>query len=321
MLEYTELGKDCYLVKEVAERVNTLNPILIEDGLSKDAILIDANYPFRFIDELYRRIKSPAKALILSHTHTDHSAHAFYHQEKYHTPIYVPSLEEHRIKDLAVLRKEAGFDDLGLTEVFNMMILEYMKFKECQHVKTYIPGETIFYYELLEIKTIHIPGHAIGHTAFNLTFYNSELNRNILYVSDIGSHPYYGDLDCNLKEYYESIDKLEKIYLSDDYILVPAHGTVYIEKNEGFFQRIRDRIKKNEKKVLEHLSKTHAKSIKELVLEWFMTPIEKRNALIKDMYFRWDGGMIYQHLSEFIKKGIVKKVEVKDFLNDKYILV
>lgn len=321
MLKYTELGKDCYLATEVTDRVNTLNPILIEEGHDKDSILIDANYPFRFIDELYQRIKSPAKALILSHTHTDHSAHAFYHHEKYHTPVYVPSLEAHRIRDLALLRKEAGFDDLGLTKVFNMMILDYMKFKECTQVEVYVPGETIFHYETVDIKTIHIPGHARGHTAFHLMFHNPETNRPILFVSDIGSHPYYGDRDCNLQEYYDSINKLEKLYLSDDFILVPAHGTVYIEKDKGFFQRIRHRIKKNETKVLNHLSTTQPKSIKELVLEWFMTPLERRNPIIKDMYLLWDGGMIYQHLLEFIDQGIVQKVEEKDFLNDTYILV
>jgi len=31
--------------------------------------------------------------------------------------------------------------------------------------------------------------------------------------------------------------------------------------------------------------------------------------------------MIYQHILEFVENGIVEKIEEKDFLNDKYILI
>ena len=81
MLSYKALGTNIYLAKEDTDRVNTLNSLLIEDGSKARAILIDANYPFRFIDALYTHIKAPALGLYCSHGHTDHTAHAFYHLE------------------------------------------------------------------------------------------------------------------------------------------------------------------------------------------------------------------------------------------------
>ncbi|MHA1293982.1 MAG: MBL fold metallo-hydrolase [Promethearchaeota archaeon] len=321
MLNYIDLGEGIYLAKENTKRVNIINAIVIDDDLQNNSILIDANYPFKFIDELYNKIESPAKALIFSHCHTDHMAHGFYHQEKYKTPLYCPIQEKEQILSLNALMDNAGFTKLGLTDTFKKMVIHYMKFKEPREVKTFIPGKDVFKYKSVKIETIHIPGHSPGHTAFIIDPIKHKENRKILYVSDIGSHPYYGDLNCNLSKYYNSIDKLEQIYLSGDYILIPAHGRIYKEKNELFFDRIRVRIKNNEKKIINALDKNKPKSIKELVLEGTITPVEKMNPYIKDLYFLWDGGMIYQHLQELVENKIVRKISEKGFLKDKYILV
>ena len=37
--------------------------------------------------------------------------------------------------------------------------------------------------------------------------------------------------NSDITQFRESIDKLEKIYYEDDYILVPAHGNYYINKD------------------------------------------------------------------------------------------
>ncbi|MHA1272783.1 MAG: MBL fold metallo-hydrolase [Promethearchaeota archaeon] len=318
---YKSLGKNVYIAKEESNRVNILNALLIENVKNNKALLIDANYPFKYIDELYSRIKSPAEALILSHCHIDHSAHAFYHQEKYNTPVLIPEQEKEYLLNLGKLRDDTGFTELGLADIFDMMVRKYMKFKECKEVSSYKPGKDVFNYDNVIIKTIHIPGHSPGHTAFKIDFHENLNNKSILYVSDIGSHPYYGDFFCNLKDYFDSIDKLEKLYLSGDYILIPAHGNIYIEKNKRFFEKIRNKIKNNEQKVLNALKKDKPKTIKELVYEGTLTPKERMNPIVKDLYLVWDGGKIYLHLQDLIERGLVKKVKEKDFLNDRYILL
>jgi len=317
MLEYIELGKDIYIVKETRTRVNILNSILIEE---EDAILIDANYPFETIDELYKRLNNHARALIISHCHTDHMAHAFYHQELYDTALLCPEQEKSHILSLDSLMQDVGFIDMGLVETFKMMAYQYMKFREAKNVDTFNPGETLHYFSV-EIETIHIPGHSPGHTAFIIRSVLNDHNRKILFVSDIGSHPYYGDLYCNLNDYYTSLDKLEKIYFSSDFILVPAHGTIYLEKDEEFFQRIRQRIQRNKERVLQTLSKSEPKSIREMVFQGILTPTNKMNPSIKDLYLLWDGGMVLQHIKELIEQGLAEKVEEKNILDDKYILV
>ena len=73
--------------------------------------------------------------------------------------------------------------------------------------------------------------------------------------------------------------------------------------------------------VLNALDKNKAKSIKNLVEERIITPKEGIFPKIKDLYYLWDGGMIFQHLKELIEEGIAEKIEEKGFLNSKYILI
>jgi glyoxylase-like metal-dependent hydrolase (beta-lactamase superfamily II) len=186
-------------------------------------------------------------------------------------------------------------------------------------VKIYIPGKDIFEVGNVLIKSLHIPGHSPGQTAFQIN--NEKYQNKILYVADIGAHPYYGDFISKLQEYKKSIDFLEDIYLSDNYILVPAHGTIYGERDEEFFKRIRERITKNRKRIIKSLSKNEAKSIKELVEDGVMTPKEKQFEPIKGMYYLWDGGTIYQHLKELEEENRVLRIQGKDFLNQKFKLV
>ena len=323
MLRYTKINKNIYLVKEESTRVNVLNSILIEKDDDNNSVLIDANYSFSHIDELYARIKHPVLALILSHFHTDHTAHAFYHEKKYEAPLFGPIQEKEYFLSLDSIMENVGFSKLGARVKENYLFFanEYMKYQECKEIHTFKPDFDTLEFSSVKLETIHIPGHSPGHTAFIITSKNNGNKDKILYASDIGSHPYYGDFISDLKDYKESINKLEEIYLSDNFLLIPSHGTIYLEKDKDFFNRIRSRIKKNELKVLKSLSKTQPKSIKELVEERIITPEARIYPEIKYLYYLWDGGTIFQHIKEFADRGIVEKVEEIDFLNDKYILI
>ena len=306
------------MVRESSTRPNRLNSLLIEDNTDSDSILIDANYPFQNIDELYTRVKAPVKGLYFSHCHLDHTAHAFYQQQNYNAPVYVPIQEKNYITSIESMMEAVGFKKLGLTNSYMIMAKRYMKFEECQEVLTFTPGKDAIEYSGGKIETIHIPGHSPGQTAFVL---KPNAGKNVLFVSDLGSHPYYGDLNSDLNQYYESIDKMEQLYLSDDFVLVPAHGTIYPEREKGFFDRIRTKIKNYETRIFNALSTTEPKSIKELVYEGVITPKRRMVEFIKDLYLLWDGGRIYHHLNDFMERGLVEKVEEIDLVNDKYILV
>ncbi|TXT63405.1 MAG: hypothetical protein BAJALOKI1v1_730003 [Promethearchaeota archaeon] len=320
MLTWNKLIDNLYLVKEDSDRVNRLNSLIIQGNEEYSSVLIDANYPFAEIDALYSKIKK-AKMLIFSHGHLDHTAHAFYHQEKYGTTAYCPVQEREYLTDLDALMELVGFNKLGLTQDYRKMIKYYIKFKECEKVTTFDPGNISFKTENFIIKTIHIPGHSPGHTAFELSSTKKKTQRKILYVSDIGSHPYYGDLNSNISQYRDSIDKLEHIYLNGDYILVPAHGNYYIKKDRTFFERIRNKININKEKVLNSLNSHKAKSLRKLVDERIITPPERVYEPIRELYYLWDGGMINQHLIELINEQKVKKIKKADFLSHKYIKI
>jgi glyoxylase-like metal-dependent hydrolase (beta-lactamase superfamily II) len=318
MLMWKKLIDGVYLVKEKSNRVNKLNSLVIHKNENAQPVLIDANYPFDAIDELYSQINS-AKILLFSHGHLDHSAHAFYHQEKYKTPLFCPFQEKHYLTDLDKLMDIVGFNRLKLKAPYKMMVREYIKFQECQNVNTFVPGEDTFKNGSFLIETIHIPGHSPGQTAFKIISCNG-VRKKVLYVADIGSHPYYGDLNSDIFQYRKSIDKLERIYLNDDFILVPAHGNYYIQEEKNFFNRIREKIDRNKQKVINSLSKKRPKSLKELVEERIITPKERIYKPIEDLYYLWDGGMINQHLRELKQENRVKKIEKNDFLSNEYIL-
>jgi sugar-specific transcriptional regulator TrmB len=100
--------------------------------------------------------------------------------------------------------------------------------------------------------------------------------------------------------------------------LVPAHGNFYLEKEENFFNRIRNKIDKNEEKVINALEETRFKTIPDLVREYIITPQERIYEPIRDLYLLWDGGKIYHHLNDLIDKNFVQKQEGNDILSDKY---
>ncbi|MBD3213339.1 MAG: hypothetical protein GF311_12085 [Candidatus Lokiarchaeota archaeon] len=121
-----------------------------------------------------------------------------------------------------------------------------------------------------------------------------------------------------MTDYRSSIDKLEKIYQSKKYFLIPAHGNYYLEKEDDFFERIRQKINKNEKKILGSLNKDAFISIKELVEMRIITPSERIFEPIKDLYYLWDGGMILNHMRELVREDKVQEIEGEIFLQNKY---
>lgn len=319
MLTFERIQDNIDLIKENRRRTNIINSLTISNDTRTKFVLIDANYPFDDIDQLHETLGSAKKTLLFSHFHLDHTAHAFYHQKKYNVPIYIPIQEKDYLTDLNKLMEVVGISDLNIEESYKILVKKYMKFQECPTVNTYIPGRDNFEIGDIVIKSLHIPGHSPGHTAFQIE--NNHRDKGILYVSDIGSHPYYGDFNSDLDQYKKSIDYLEQIYLSGEYILIPAHGTIYREKDENFFNRIRKRINKNREKVLKALSRKKAKTLKEMVEERIITPKERVFEPIRGMYFLWDGGIIYQHLKELEKENRVLRTEGTNFLTQKFKLI
>ncbi|MGV9173564.1 MAG: MBL fold metallo-hydrolase [Promethearchaeia archaeon] len=318
MFERNNYSEEITLVREKSNRTNKLNSLVIQDKTKKINLLIDGNYPITHIDELYPTLPNPH--CYFSHCHLDHTAHAYYIHKEYNGIIFCPEQEKDYLTSLENLMERVGFKELGLSKQYKTLAEKYMKFKPCNEVKTFDPSQHSIELSNYIIKTIHIPGHSPGHTAFSIKAKNNS-NPNILYVSDIGSHPYYGDLNSNLLGYRNSINKLEEIYISDKYILNPAHGKVYLEEERDFFDRIRTKINRNGKKVLAALSKTKPKSIRDLTHRWILRSKERVNPLIKDLYLLWDGGMIYHHLNEFVDQGLIQKVEKNEnIIDEKYLL-
>ncbi len=320
MLIWTQLFDNISLVREDSARVVKLNSTVIFEKISRKNVLIDANYSIRNITELYEKLQNEVLCAIFSHCHSDHIGHAYYHFERYKTKLFFPIQELEYATSTEEHLKASGLSKFHLEDEFKERMFESIGYKDVENANSFDPGKEHFNFNSIVIETIHIPGHSPGHTAFIIRDVEKG-DPAVLYVSDIGSHPYYGDLNSDISKYLDSINKLEEIYLNNDYILVPAHGKIYFEKNEDFFNRIRDKIERNEKKVLDALSSTEYKTIIELARERIITPAKRIHPTMLNLHDFWDGGMIYNHLKILIQQGVVEKLDKNDILKDQYKLI
>ena len=132
---------------------------------------------------------------------------------------------------------------------------------------------------------------------------------------------WYGFKYNKLGQVRKDIKKLERMYLSDDYILVTSHGTKFFDKKPEIFKEILDKIDRNEKKVLNAFDPKIPRGLKDIALKGIIykpESISKFSAISKDsrkLWFFWEGGFLLTHIYELVEQG--KLIEVE---NEKWIL-
>ncbi|MBD3253915.1 MAG: MBL fold metallo-hydrolase, partial [Candidatus Lokiarchaeota archaeon] len=153
MLTYISLTENASIVKENTNRTNKINSLLLIDPTENTSILIDSNFPTKFIDNFYQNLKNPVSALLLSHCHLDHSSRVYYHQNRYRTHLLCPIQEEDYLLSLDSLLTRVGIKKLGLTKTFKIFTNEYIKYKKIDKIETYQPGQDSFNYPKIQIQT------------------------------------------------------------------------------------------------------------------------------------------------------------------------
>ena len=144
------------------------------------------------------------------------------------------------------------------------------------------------------------------------------MRRDILFVSDLGierSGPWYGLKHCNLKDYRNSIEKIENMYLQDssgEKILASGHGkTPYFIKQPEIFRNILKKIEINEGKVLSMFNADKPKKLNDIVLKGVYYSDKHIKNLFGDdkkIHFFWERYIILHHINELIDKD--KLIEV-----------
>ena len=317
MLTYEKLEKGIFLLRSDSLISNS---ILIKNIGNSGNILIDCNFNYDEIQVLNDSLKNGIDAYYSSHTHLDHVSNLHLYEDL-GIKIHCPVTEERYLKDMNIFLKENGMMDCGVDDIFRSIIYNILNFKNIKQSNAFKPGAT-FNYGKINLETFHIPGHSPGHTAY-LIRDNTKSRKPVLFVSDIGiekSGPWYGLKHCSLKDYRDSIKKIEDIYLSEDMILASGHGKSYFTKQLQIFKTALKRIELNEERVLKMFNSKKPKNLKEITLKGVYYPekhIKRLPTDAKRIHFCWEWYIILHHVEELIEKGKLKEIgiELKEYVS------
>ena len=308
MLIYEKVVDGIFLVYSDSQFWFKCNGILIKDKNHGD-ILIDCNcFHEKEIKEL---TKNQINAYFVSHVHLDHVYNLhFYEEFNTKIKIYCPIPENEYLKDFNNFIRENGTRDFGIGENFKKFAFQELRFKELNSVIGFKPGME-FEFNNVILKTIHIPGHSPAHTAFSIED-TSEQKRKILFVSDIGltkMGAWYGFRYSILKDIRESLKKIERIYLNDDYIITSGHGPIVFEKQPKLFNDLLIKMDNVNKKLLDMLDSDKPKSLDDLIFKGlFFSENYIRSREGDSILYFFENNMITSHIKELVEKGKVIEV-------------
>ncbi len=204
-LECGPLGTMCYLIIDS----------------SNNAVLIDAA-PDSFVEVMQacKRENAKLQAVLLTHTHWDHTTDARLFQSEMKAEIYVNQGDEYRI----------------LNPMDNALMKLPFEILPCKADKYYSDGDELQFGEI-KFRIITTPGHTEGGVCVILDSDKSVFVGDTLFQDSVGRTDLPGGDYAKLKN---SI--ITKLYqLPDDYTVFPGHGdssTIGYEKHNNSYIRV-----------------------------------------------------------------------------------
>lgn len=204
------------------------------NSLLLDKYLIDTGISGKYLRKLKRIYK--IEHVIISHWHEDHiSGNQLLRDAQFYCHVLDKPIIEDINKMIRYYNIEHETVGQELEKMFNLLGM-----KDTPINKTIEDNEIIEINDSLRLKVLHTPGHTAGHCAF------IELSSKVGFLGDIDltSHPYYGNIDANLIDFEQSIQRLLNI---DFEIVVTGHrdpilGKLIIkEKLRKYYSIIMDR--------------------------------------------------------------------------------
>ncbi|MFX1588849.1 MAG: MBL fold metallo-hydrolase [Promethearchaeota archaeon] len=233
-----KLSDEIYFIQGAKNaRYPNSNSILIGD------YLIDTGVS----NKILRNVKKEFQInnVILSHWHEDHISG---NQLLKGVNFLCNEKDKFIIENIEKMNEYYNIKDRPIGVDF-LKLLKYLRIKNTK-IDDIINDKQIFEIgDRARLKVLHTPGHTAGHCAFY------EINSKIGFFADIDltNFPYYGNIDANLIEFENSIDKLINIRFSK---VITGHRGI-IEGNDQVREELRKFkavIKKREKIILEQLS-------------------------------------------------------------------
>lgn len=232
---------------------------------------------------------------LISHYHLDHSSWGGYCLQRPDVELFVPSREEHYLRDLEYFLAKTGGQDL-ISERWKRFVKNRIRFDGFEGFRTY-DASLKLNTGPVKMAFIPAPGHSPGHTAVHFP------EDGILFTSDLGLGPFgpwYGFEDCNIRRYIESIMRLKSMKPK---LLLTGHSGIIREEIDAAFDRCIDAFFVREdalrKKMEKGLSKE--KIVEEGI---YFTNKARVHGPLKDFLSVWDAAMFDRHREIIMNGGL-----------------
>jgi len=189
-------------VEVTADRQFGTNSYLVEDEITRDAVVVDANLEPDLMVDLVGRRGATVRAILLTHTDIDHIAGLARLREAFpEVPIAVHDAEREVVAGGTVLRREFGAPSLPAFD----------------NVARLVPGE-VYRAGSLEFEVLHTPGHSPGGVTLKIG--NALFTGDALFAGSIGRSDFS---NSDGRALLEGIRR-ELLSQPDDHLVFSGHG-------------------------------------------------------------------------------------------------
>lgn len=313
-LDIEEIIPDIYFIHQIKASAyfTRCDGILImpRNKRNLNPVIIDLNIEPEYIPKIYNHFKLNQYSrfdYICSHGHMDHISHVS-KWEKLGAFIHSSSPHQNNLVSL-----DAFLEDFGFLKELNKPIAEILgslnHYVPCKREpNVFRPGD-ILTFDNLEIQTIPLEGHSLGHVGFffpiEKLFHISCLGFDLQKPGDDQFGPWYGFEECSLELYKENIDTAEKIFLESAKILTSSHSYVVRKKNSEPFDYMRRKIMQNQKKIMNAVQDYNEKEKNENLIDYLLSldliyPKQKMKDPLLSIFRFWESWIIKNHLNSKI---------------------
>jgi glyoxylase-like metal-dependent hydrolase (beta-lactamase superfamily II) len=159
-----------------------------------------------------------------SHWHEDHIA-----LNKVGRRVAVHYLDAEAVQDYEEFKRRYALGDL---------VRLFVNFEFRRVDRTFEDGD-VFEFDGVHVEVLHVPGHSAGHSCFIID--------DVMFLADVDLTlfgPWYGCLDCDVKDFVLSIERLKKEVRERGISLaIPSHGKP-VSGTEEILKRLDDYLAK-----------------------------------------------------------------------------
>jgi len=270
---------------------------------SKNKVMIDVNMGAKETPGLIKDEKPDAA--MITHYHLDHFLWTRHIDTLSKAVVFIPEAEESYLTSLDFFMAHTAGSHVTAEKwkAFTMnMGYTPLKSYECYN------EHTTFKDLAPEIVLVETPGHSPSHTSFYFP------DEKILFSGDMGLDrfgPWYGWVDCDVKQIVESILRLDGLAVN---LILTSHGGLIKKEIQKQWARCIGYIFKREGKIIQKLEKGTIK--KDIIKQGvFFSDKQKVKEPMRSFLDMWDTNM-YNHHESLIKEGGLVKLfpEIKNIL-------